>query len=220
MADEVQVMTPPEEEVKAPVEKKKFGWGDVIKCALILVAIAVVAGALLGVVNWLTYVDPDAAIMEKVAAVYGVDAANVTKADEMIVDLGTSSKVLAVYKASNADGTAAGYCYYTSGAKAKDGTMELLVYIKADGKIEDIVVYSQGETAGYFDKVEKANKAKYVGKNVNDIDGFAMKGSKSEFKDGDVQIDALSNATYTSSGYHNAITVAVNAYKSYVGGAK
>ena len=219
MADEVQAITPQKEDINTP-NKKKFGWGDVFKCALILVAIAVVAGGLLGVVNWLTYVDPDAAIMDKVAGVYDVDSSNITKANDMIIDLGTTSSVLAVYKASDADGKDVGYCYYTSGAKAKDGTIELLVYIQADGLIKDIEVYEQGETAGYFSKVEKANKSKYININVNEIQGFAMKGSKSEFKDGDAVVDAVSNATYTSSGYHNAIAVAVNAYKAYVGGAK
>jgi len=190
-----------------PNEKKKFGWKDIIVCALILVTIATVAGAVLGAVNYLTYVDPDSVIKEQVAGVYGVSADLVVKDDALIVDAGTTSKVLAVYAIENV-----GYCYYTSGAKAKDGTIELLVYITNEGVIKDVAVYEQGETAGYFKKVETANKAKYVGIDLDDHSIY-MVGAKSEFKEGDVAIEKLSQATYTSSGYHNAIAVAAYAYK-------
>ncbi|HBP52504.1 MAG TPA: hypothetical protein DD626_04315, partial [Clostridiales bacterium] len=39
--------------------KKKFKLGDVAKCTIVLTVIALVAGLLLGIVNWVTYVDPD-----------------------------------------------------------------------------------------------------------------------------------------------------------------
>lgn len=38
--------------------KKKFQLGDVAKCTIVLTVIALVAGLLLGIVNWVTYVDP------------------------------------------------------------------------------------------------------------------------------------------------------------------
>ncbi len=192
---------------------RRFFGNEIIKCTLVLVAIAVVAGALLGVLNWVTYVDPDGAIMEKVSAYYGVTLESVVKSE----DLANYDNINAVFTASDDSGVV-GYCYYSVGTGAKDGTLELLVYIDKDGIIKEIAVYAQGETAGYFAKVEKANKAKYIGIDVDEIDGLTLvKG------DGDIQngvIDSVSQATYTSRGYHNAIAVAVNAYKLAKEGAK
>ena len=62
--------------------KKKFKLGTVGKCTLVLVVIAVVAGILLGVVNWLTYVNPDSVIIQKCATEYQVSADNVSKNED------------------------------------------------------------------------------------------------------------------------------------------
>ena len=55
-------------EKDGPKGKKKFKLGDVAKCTLVLTVIALVAGLLLGIVNWVTYVDPDGVIAEKCTA--------------------------------------------------------------------------------------------------------------------------------------------------------
>lgn len=57
-----------------PPAKKKFVTRDVVMCIVVLAAIALVAGVLLGAMNWLTYVDPEAAILEQVAGYYSVSA--------------------------------------------------------------------------------------------------------------------------------------------------
>ncbi len=185
---------------------KKFFGNEIIKCTLVLVAIAVIAGALLGVLNWVTYVDPDGAIMEKVSAYYGVALENVSKSE----DLANYDNINAVFSASDDSGVV-GYCYYSVGTGAKDGTLELLVYIDKDGIIKEIAVYAQGETAGYFAKVEKANKSKYIGIDVDEIEGLTLIKGDSDIANG--IIDSVSQATYTSRGYHNAIAAAVSAYK-------
>ncbi len=198
------------EEVKPTSKRrnaKKIFSNEIIKCTIVLVSIAVIAGALLGLLNWVTYVDPDGAIMEKVSAYYGVAIENVSKSDA----LANYDDINAVFSASDESGVV-GYCYYSVGTGAKDGTLELLVYIDKDGVIKEISVYAQGETAGYFAKVEKANKSKYVGIDVDEIDGLTLiKGGNSDIANG--VIDSVSQATYTSRGYHNAIAAAVNAYK-------
>ena len=96
---------------------------------------------------------------------------------------------------------------------AKDGSIELLVFIDKDGIIKEITVYEQGETAGYFDKVEKANKPKYVGLNAKTIKKLELVKNKSELGEG--EISAVSSATYTSTGYHNAVAAAVYAFRTY-----
>ena len=51
-----------------------------------LVAIALVAGVLLGALNYLTYVDPDAAIAAEVAGIYGIGSDKVTSDASLAVD--------------------------------------------------------------------------------------------------------------------------------------
>lgn len=192
--------------------KKKFKLGTVAKCTLVLVVIAVVAGILLGVVNWLTYVDPDSVIIEKCATVYEVSADNVSKNDDRVYTYkNTKNLVKSCFEAKDESGNVLGYCYYSVGAGAKDGEIELLVYIDAKGVIKDIEVYEQGETAGYFDRVEKANKSKYVGLDITKIDRLTLISSGSE-PTAEGEIAAVSQATYTSTGYHNAVAAAVYAF--------
>ncbi len=198
--------------------KKKFKLGTVGKCTLVLVVIAVVAGILLGVVNWLTYVDPDSVIIEKCAAVYCVSADSVSKNEDRVYTYkNTKNLVKSCFEAKDESGNVLGYCYYSVGAGAKDGEIELLVYIDASGVIKDIEVYEQGETAGYFDRVEKANKSKYVGLDITKIDRLTLLPSGSE-PTAEGEVAAVSQATYTSTGYHNAVASAVYAYLAAMGG--
>ena len=192
--------------------KKKFKLGTVGKCTLVLVVIAVVAGILLGVVNWLTYVNPDSVIIQKCATEYQVSADNVSKNEDRVYAYkNTKNLVKSCFEAKDGDGNVLGYCYYSVGAGAKDGEIELLVYIDANGIIKNIEVYEQGETAGYFDKVEKANKSKYVGLDITKIDRLTLIPSGSEAT-AEGEIAAVSQATYTSTGYHNAVASAVYAF--------
>ncbi len=199
------------EQVATTPKKQRFFTKDLVKCVVVLAAIALVAGILLGVMNWITYVDPDETIMKDVAAFYGVDVSGISKSEDRAA---MDEYVNSCFVAKNGE-EEIGYCYYTTGNGAKDGTIEMLIYISSDGVIKDVVVYDQGETAGYFNKVEKANKAKYVGLDLDDIDGvtFYKKSPSGDLKDGEVV--ALSGATFTSTGYHNAVAAAVRAYKAY-----
>lgn len=195
------------------VKKPKFVTKDLVMCVVVLVAIAVVAGVLLGVVNWLTYVDPDAAIKEHVAAFYGVTADKVVSVPERVT-AGGDSYVSGCYAVETADGTV--YVYHAVGSGSKDGTLELLVHISADGTITELEEYAQSETAGYFDRVFAANKAKYVGKNAKEVGAFDLvKDPSAVVDDGDV--DAVSQATLTSRGINNAVNAAVVAFNAYEG---
>lgn len=193
-------------------KRTKFLTKDVVMCVVVLAAIALIAGVLLGVMNWVTYVDPEAAIMEQIAKYYGVAADDVTSVPERVVD-GGSSYVDGCYAVTAEDGTLV-YVYHAVGSGAKDGTLELLVHIAADGTIKEVEEYSQSETAGYFDRVISANRGKYVGKNAKDVGQFDLvKGEGSVTDDGD--IDAVSQATLTSRGINNAVNAAVAAFNAY-----
>lgn len=194
-------------------QKKKFKLGTVGKCTLVLVVIAVVAGILLGVVNWLTYVDSDSVIIEKCAAVYGVS--DVAKDENLACAYDKNNYVESCFVAKNDAGEVVGYCFYSVGGGAKDGSIELLVYIDEAGVIKEIQVYEQGETAGYFDRVEKANKSKYVGLDVTKLEKLVLI-SSSQTAQNSGEVAAVSQATYTSTGYHNAIAAAVYAFMQKV----
>lgn len=196
----------------SPKGKKKFKLGDVAKCTIVLTVIALVAGLLLGIVNWVTYVDPDGVIAEKCTAQFGSET---SVKDEKLAsyDYDKNNYVESCFVAKNGE-EIVGYCYYAVGGGAKDGSIELLVFIDKDGIIREITVYEQGETAGYFDKVEKANKSKYVGLNAKTIKKLELVKNKSELEEGEVS--AVSSATYTSTGYHNAVAAAVYAFRTYI----
>ena len=195
-----------------PKDKKKCKLGDVAKCTIVLTVIALVAGLLLGIVNWVTYVDPDGVIAEKCTAQFGSET---SVKDEKLAsyDYDKNNYIESCFVAKNGE-EIVGYCYYAVGGGAKDGSIELLVFIDKDGIIKEITVYEQGETAGYFDKVEKANKSKYVGLNAKTIKKLELVKNKSELEEG--EISAVSSATYTSTGYHNAVAAAVYAYRTYI----
>ena len=196
---------------EAKVKRAPFFTKDLVKCVVVLAVIALVASALLGVMNWLTYVDPNETIMKEVASYYGVSLEDVSVEENM----SKGTNVNNCFVAKDGDKTL-GYCFYAVGTGAKDGTMELLVYINNEGVITEIECYSQGETAGYYDKVEKANKSKYVGIDCDDVDALKLIGSK-DIPAGNGEINALSGATYTSKGYHNAVAAAVNSYNQNKG---
>lgn len=191
-----------------PPAKKKFVTRDVVMCIVVLAAIALVAGVLLGAMNWLTYVDPEAAILEQVAGYYSVSADAVVSVPERVVSEG-SSYVSGCYAVETGGGTV--YVYHAVGSGAKSGTLEVLVHIGADGEITEIEEYSQSETAGYFKKVFDANRTKYIGKNVAELGSFDLVGTVVDDND----IDKVSTATLTSTGLNNAVNAAAYAFNNY-----
>lgn len=191
----------------AALKRNAFFGKDVWMCIVVLAAIALVAGVLLGLVNWFTYVDPDQVIREQLAGYYGVGADEVVALPDAVTE--GSSYVAAAYVVNTAEGAVA--VYHSVGSGAKGGTLELLVHIGEDGVITDIEVYAQSETAGYMDRVISANKNKYVGKNVFETGEFDLvKGESSVADAGDV--DAVSQATFTSRGLNNAVNAAVASF--------
>lgn len=190
-----------------PPAKNKFVTRDVVMCIVVLAAIALVAGVLLGAMNWLTYVDPEAAILEQIAGYYSVSADAVVSVPERVVSEG-SSYVSGCYAVETGSGTV--YVYHAVGSGAKGGTLEVLVHIGADGEITEIEEYSQSETAGYFKKVFDANRTKYIGKNVAELGSFDLVGTVVDDND----IDKVSTATLTSTGLNNAVNAAAYAFNN------
>lgn len=183
---------------------------DVVMCVVVLSAIALVAGVLLGVMNWLTYEDPELKIIRSVAEAYGVEETAVSAQADRVINLdGGTGSVQRCFKVEK-NGEVV-YVYHSVGKGAKSGTLELLVHITSKGLIREVEEYSQSETAGYFKRVMDANRQKYLGVNITLIDEFELVKNGSA----DNEIAQVTNATMTSRGINNAINAAVYAFNSY-----
>lgn len=199
-------------------KKERFVTKDVVMCVAVLAVIALVAGVLLGLVNWLTYVDPDAAIMERVAEKYGIAAEQVTAEDGRVLNNpGSNSSVSSVFAATDADGEPVAYAYFVSGGGAYKGTVDFIVYVTPDGRIDGIEVYSSSETVSIGGKVlDDDNLAKLEGYDLTSVTDYGTIGS-SAIKDEDVYI---TGATFTSKALMNAVRATAYAFNNYTAEAE
>ncbi|MBR4800771.1 MAG: FMN-binding protein [Clostridia bacterium] len=194
--------------VAAPEKKPKKvrTLNDILKCALVLVLIAAVAGVLLGAINYVTYVDPENTIKEKVGSLYDVSADSISNVTSEYTALELDkSKVNAVYEVN--DNVTA---FYVKASGAYKGTVEFVVCVK-DGKVDEIFVYSDSETVSIGGKVLKQkNLDQYKGVLLSSVDTTSLAGSD-EAKASNVYI---SGATKTTKAVVNAIRVTAKAYAS------
>lgn len=185
---------------------------DLAKCVIVLVAIATIAGVLLGVVNWLTYVDPDIAVMQIAADAFGVPVDGVIKRADMVLNRdGSKSVVNSAFAVKYGDKT--GYAYYVTGSGAYSGTVEFVIIVK-DGKIDGMQVYSQSETASIGGKVLKENNLSAYNNSL--LSGITDYGdaSNQEASQSDIYI---SGATRTSKSVLNAVRAVAYAYNGFFG---
>lgn len=205
---------------KTPLKNKTKGKKlniDLAKCVIVLVAIAVVSGALLGGLNYLTFVDPEEVIKADISESFGVAVSDVQKVaqNELKNMAGSKSMVNNCYFVEK-DGKRT-YAYQSTGAGCKGGTLQLMVYVTEDGVIQDISLISQNETAGYFKRVMKSMKDKYIGIDLDDIDTFVLIKADKTPEDSS-QINSVAQATYSSKGFNNALCAVAYEYQHRVGG--
>ena len=162
---------------------------SMLRCVLVLAAIALCSGLLLGAFNILTYVDPLQSTYERFAADTGAQFSKM--ADETGKTYGDGS---VVYYAVSNDG--AYHAFLTEGKGGYGGTVQAYVYIK-EGKIEKIVIGDNSET--FLSKLEEADfYANFIGKEVGSLDVL--------------NTDAVSGATKSSTAVKNAVNAAVQYY--------
>ena len=190
---------------------------DVLKCVLVLVAIALVAGILPGVVNKFTYVDVNAVMLTSLSEKFDVAQSSVKSDNSYIYNKSEDSYVercYVVYK--EVDGVATdeieALVYLVVGSGAYSGSVEMLYTVK-DGKIADIEVYSHSETSGIGTKVLKQeNLNKYKGIESSSITNYNIAGGA------DAKGDAVyvSGATRTTRGVLNSLRALAYSYNTYV----
>lgn len=197
----------------------------IIKNTLILTAITVVSGCLLGIVYDITKepiaiaqentkqeafraVLPDAASFDTYADLDPESAA------ALLSENGYSSDDITEVAVGKDDGgEIVGYVINVTSHEAYDGELQISVGIAADGTVKGIEMLSITETAGLGMKAdEESFKEQFRDKKVEKF-SYTKTG-----EDGDDMIDAISGATITTNAVTNAVDSALVYFQSELGG--
>ena len=194
----------------------------IIKNTLILAAITVVSGLVLGAAYEVTK-DPIAQThakqkQEACQAVYpeadSFEAMDVDQkaAKEAIKKMGTNATVDEVYSAVM-DGSEAGYVITVTDKDGYGGDIQFAMGIQDDGTLNGISILSIGETAGLGMRANTdAFKDQFKDKNVDKFE-YTKTGATA-----DDQIDALSGATITTNAMTNGVNAGLCAFQYEKGG--
>ncbi len=198
----------------------------IVKNTLILTAITVVSGLLLGVVYDITK-DPIAqaqentkqeayrSVLSDASSFEAVDL-DVDSAASLLSENGyTSDEITEVVEGTDDSGETVGYVISVQSSEAYDGTLELSVGIAADGTVKGVEMLSISETAGLGMKADEAEfKDQFKDKNVDKFT-YTKTGES-----GDDMIDAISGATITTNAVTNAVDSALVYYQNELGGSQ
>ena len=186
----------------------------IIKNTLILTAITLISGLLLGMVYEITK-DPIAASQEK-ARQEAYKA--VLKEADSFADYADFDEKEAAKAVKDISG-----CTVNGVAEAKDksgetigygGDIQISVGIGNDGVVEGVEILSISETAGLGMKATEAKfRDQYVGKTVEAFTVTKTGASSDE------EIDALSGATITSNAVTNAVNAGLAYFNHVIGGS-
>ena len=197
----------------------------IVKNTLILTAITVVSGLLLGVVYGITKepiaeaqentkqeayrsVLSDALSFETMEDFDAADAASILEENGY-----SSDEITEVAEGIDDSGETVGYVVNVMSHEAYDGDLEVSVGIAADGTVKGIEMLSISETAGLGMKADEAEfKDQFKDKNVEKFT-YTKSGES-----GDDKIDAISGATITTNAVTNAVDSALVYFQNELGG--
>lgn len=198
----------------------------IIKNTLILTAITVISGCLLGLVYEVTKAPiaaaQEAAKQEAYRTVLSeaqdfvadetFDAAN---AAALVSEAGiTGTDIDEVVIAKNASGEVVGYVVTSTNHEGYGGDIQVSIGILADGTVKGIEMLSISETAGLGMKATEDDFKNQFKDKLVDLFAVTKSGSSS-----DSEIDALSGATITSNAVTNAVNSALVYYQNMLGGS-
>lgn len=197
----------------------------IIKNTLMLTAITVAAGLLLGLVYEITSAPILTAQEEAKQKAYKAVLSeadsfeeykdfNAGEIAEVLAEEGyTGEDITGVAVASNKSGDDIGYVVTSVSHDGYGGDIEVSVGIQKDGTVEGIEMLSITETAGLGMKAADAEfKDQFKNKKVEKF-SYTKTGEKGEDK-----IDALSGATITTSAVTNAVDAALFYFHNVLGG--
>ena len=197
----------------------------ILKNTLILTAITVISGLLLGAVYGITK-EPIAAAQENTRqeayravltdASEFADYAefDAESAAALLADSGyASDEITAVVEGVDGSGETVGYVVNVMSHEAYDGDLELSVGIASDGTVKGVEMLSISETAGLGMKADEAEfKDQFKDKQVEKF-SYTKNG-----EEGDDKIDAISGATITTNAVTNAVDSALVYFQNELGG--
>ncbi len=198
---------------------------EMLKNAVILFAITLVAGLLLGFVyentkDVIAKQEADA----KVAAYKEVFA---TASDfELVTDTAMDAarnkfdangfeadSIDEVMKAVGTNGEDLGYAFTITTSEGYGGDITFTMGVSKDGTVNGISILSISETAGLGMEADKVLKPQFSNKNVESF-VYTKTGAT-----GDNEIDAISGATITTNAVTNAVNSGLYYFNEYLGGA-
>lgn len=198
----------------------------IVKNTLILSAITIVAGCLLGLVYEITKA-PIAQAQENAkqeayktvladAAEFTVDETlDPAKAADALLEAGYSGDdITEVAVAKDASGEVMGYVITVTSHEGYGGDIKISVGILSDGTVKGIEMLEISETAGLGMKADEDEfKNQFKDKQVEKF-SYTKSG-----EDGDDKIDALSGATITTNAVTNAVDSALVYFQNVLGGS-
>ena len=197
---------------------------NIVKNTLILTAITVVSGLLLGVVYGITK-EPIAQAQENTKQeAYRTVLSNASEFETVEFDADTAASLLSengytsdviteIAEGTDASGATVGYVINVQSSEAYDGSLSLSVGIASDGTVKGIEMLDISETAGLGMKADEAEfKDQFKDKNVQKFT-YTKTG-----EDGDDKIDAISGATITTNAVTNAVDSALVYFQNELGG--
>ena len=198
----------------------------IIKNTLILTAITVVSGLLLGIVYNVTK-EPIAqaqentkqeayrAVLSDASSFESVDFDSDSALSLLSKNGYTSDEISEVVEGTDDSGEVIGYVISVQSSEAYDGTLELSVGIATDGTVKGVEMLDISETAGLGMKADEAEfKDQFKDKNV---DKFTYTKTGEE---GDNMIDAISGATITTNAVTNAVDSALVYFQNELDGSQ
>ncbi|HJD01998.1 MAG TPA: RnfABCDGE type electron transport complex subunit G [Candidatus Mediterraneibacter excrementavium] len=197
---------------------------NIVKNTLILTAITVVSGLLLGVVYGITK-EPIAQAQENTkqeayrtvlsdASEFETVEFDADAAASLLSENGYTSDVITeIAEGTDAGGENVGYVISVQSSEAYDGSLSLSVGIASDGTVKGIEMLEISETAGLGMKADEAEfKDQFKDKSVQKFT-YTKTG-----EDGDDKIDAISGATITTNAVTNAVDSALVYFQNELGG--
>ncbi len=200
--------------------KRKSLTYEILTTALVLVVIAGIAGALLGLVNHFTKVDAEELTYRKAAAVYDGELTGrpIQEGIGQAIEY-QGGRVVGVYVPKDPSVTDV-FVLCAEGSGAYKGTLKVLVNITG-GKIVSMAKYEADETPGLGSKalVDSYFKQYYGVTITPSFEGFKV--VKSAPLSGS-EVKAVSGASKSSTAVTNAVNAAIKWYQTVVliGGAK
>lgn len=198
---------------------------NIIKNTLILTAITLVSGVLLGLVYEITK-EPIAlakekakneayqAVMQEADAFEAYADFDAESAGKALSDAGISGCSVDEVVVAKSGSEEVGYVVTTTTSEGYGGDIQISVGVASDGTVTGMEILSIGETAGLGMNADTPEfKAQYAGKSV---ESFVVTKTGAS---ADNEIDAISGATITTNAVTNAVNSAIVYFNNVLGGS-